>query len=503
MWNMSYQPSPPPGSSPELERAHRPYADLIAEIEAVDAQARGRGHRPSTPILGSGGQQPLDATTPDPWHQGSARGVAQARGPMTAHWFEYHTGFWGGFLSSLWSILVPVVAGMGMTFLLIVVMGLGVEENLISDYGLNRGLDRWLRATVGWVFFGGALIGLGATVIDLLRTHVQVRALVRAARRGAPRSRVPAPTQFDYVTRSPGIPLAWFLGLLGVMTGLVAIIAFFMALFDGFRDSISNWAFVAMTATTAILGGLIWIILRVIRPRIARDQRVITDHWDVPHQEAALRMAAPAPSAQQLQAGDKARRLPRILTTVGSVFLVPGVVLVMLMLMVRKPEGRQGPTAYYEPHIEARIQVVTAAFVVLVALGAAALTAAWLTSLLGDLRDRRDLRAAFDDPSVTSVDPVRVNHHIHPSSSVGASQLSALGAAILSLTLTAQYMARQGQIPFTDWEQPLWWATAVGVILTVGAWISAWYHQEHGRNWRNALLARWPQRPVQPPVDSG
>nr|BFF18056.1 hypothetical protein GCM10025730_15770 [Promicromonospora thailandica] len=319
---------------------------------------------------------------------------------MEPHWRVYPVSFVGRLVNGAINALGPFLLGIGASFVLLLAVAMVGEEALSGEPAVSSALDQLARAGMVPVLVLALGGGAVTTVLFALRQVITSRALVRAARGGAPRAAVPHPSQVDLVAAQPPF-LAFF-----IMSVLVAGIGLLMAVIAAFTVDGSElpilWGFLAATG----VGGVFVLLALAGRPAHHRRRREIAAHWTTADEQAAWRRAASARPAgdDEAELPPDLQRLRRRATWyeyVGIVCFALGFSLMQLWLFVTHPyrtRTEAGPRVEYAEGIEVVLVAGIWVFASFMVVAVALLVVGFFADSAVQRREQQILREALAAP---------------------------------------------------------------------------------------------------------
>lgn len=436
------------------------------------------------------------------------------------HWREYPIGFAGELAQAVSRTLMPLLTGVGVTFALMLSVGLIAEEGLI-DYSIAAPLDLLFRMSMG-VVLGVAYLSWVLTSITLSLRHITAsRAIDDAAAAGAPVTAVPHPSQVEQVIKdSPWMPLQVLAAIHIVAAVLGGITSLgFLGDSDGFGIMMLLGCIVVTVIMVMILSG----ISRRSHPAHRQRRERIARYWTTPYEKAAWQAARQQSTytiggKHFINQGGRLR-LGGLLTSAGTVLSAIAVVILYAHIFISHPEAETfrysynvdaGPRAEYDSGFEA---ILASALWVTLALVVAALVA-FLAGALIEARahtaERAGLRNALQDS--VAVRPPRDllarYAERHPmrfaqvAAAIGGIGL-VFGPATIVLGTVEMRDFAGGVEHFADLTGPAVIVTVVSAVLIVGAFAWNAIANVRGQELRNRLMGRWPTLPPQKPDSEG
>lgn len=419
----------------------------------------------------------------------------------TWHWHEYRVGLASEVARACVRSFTAFLAGLGGAFLLILGGGLLAEEDLLGNPGLEEAIDHLSRLSVG-VLMAFALIVMGVCAVAAFVQEVTTsRALVRAAARGASRHAVPSPDQVQSVITEPATLLRYFGWVNAVLAGLVGLIGLIVVLTG--NDS-EGWPIALIAFGYALVMSLVGFASQRWLPLAHERRRArIAAHWTAKDEAQAWKRAK---SVDRGGAGKKtapgSSKAASYIYGAGTLCVL-GFVALQASLAMRCRGGKyQCDEVYYSSMIEL---VLSWGFWLFVAtLPLAALLA--MIGVLLDWRQRRservDLLAMLADSRSGYPNKGLLTYHVrrrtHPLARVGA----AMSGAGLVFS-TSSYMLGHGvglgsyEI-FAVYRTEALTAMLISAGLFVATAVGTGIANVRGREFRNALLERWPTQPSLP-----
>lgn len=446
-----------------------------------------------------------------------------------AHWHEYRVDY----LGEIGSVLSRTLGALGIGALIALgtalLIGFAAEESTVADVLTGAGmseerietveltLDYLARMSIAPVMIIGLLsaagVGLGHTIRDVAVS----RAVVQAARDGAPKTAVPTPKQVEAIsqTRFTSLRRAFLFGVLPASLVLMPL------MFAGLGAApVVSLVIAAFYATVAV--GY-FRLRNTFEPRHGHRRIVIAEHWSTEDEQAAwdraresggssARISTDTQTSSTRWRADPRVRIGRLLVTAAIMFGVLSWNILKIYLRVRWPEAgyienrirhELGPRAEYSPEVE---RILTTALVVAVALSAALIIAAIVGNILegvGRRAERALLTAMIDDPAAPRPPHKALVTHGRRRPAPLAQGLAIFAALLLVYGIPVEIL---GTFPFDSFPDavglfspfrfPAAITIACGVVLFSAA--CAWnaHRSIHGRDLRNRIHARWPSTPT-------
>ncbi|WP_199038764.1 hypothetical protein [Glycomyces salinus] len=415
------------------------------------------------------------------------------------HWHEYPVGLGGEVARACVRALLAFLIGLGCSFVLILCVGLLVEEDMLGDPGLTNAVDDLFRMGIGVLMLLAVAVWAMFAVASHLREVTTSKALVEAAERDASRYDVPSPEQVESVTREPAKQLTYFgLGNAAVV-GLLGVLGLGIALFGGEPEALPFMliavGYAAIMALVALAGP------KWLTPAHERRQARIAAHWSANDEVQAWRPANRRTGREKKRFGLSIAERFMYGASVPAVLSFVALQASLSMRCASVP-GRghyECDDVTYSSPIESVLAVGFWIFAVLFPL--AVLLAA--VGVLLDWRQRRseraDLRERLADPrSGRPHEKVLAYHarrHMHPLALVGA----AMSGGGLVFGISA-YLVGQGKgLGSEDFFAVYRTESLVTLFASVGlfaaALLGSGIANARGRELRNALMRRWPTPP--------
>lgn len=428
-------------------------------------------------------------------------------------WHEYPVGFTGNMASAVARTLTALLIGVAGTFLLVVAVGLLGEEGVLP-YDTARMLDQFTRAAMMPVLILAWAGTLGACVAQIVRDVTVSRAALHAVRAGAPITDVPTPRQVASIITPPGSGLLIWIAFHLVLFAVAAPVALWMLI-----DEPHDASTMVVILVVCLGGGAALIVLAVwigrgLRASHLERRRRISDHWWPRHEQAAWTRAQYSDASARRHQG-VGRSVASLMTTVGSVGIVGALLLIYVLLFITHPDaqrwpgGQAGERAELSDELERLVDAGTTVFTVSVVLSLALLVAGFVIEGILDLRERRALREALADPSAGRPAADVLLRVADPAAPLLARTLVALGAGAVVLGWTGVSLGTGGLEDFASvydrstqrFEALVPVASFVrnaGIVMCLAGFFAAVNSAALGRELRNQLTARWPQRPPLP-----
>jgi hypothetical protein len=421
------------------------------------------------------------------------------------HWHDHEIGLIGEVARAYVGALLAFLIGLGCAFVLILGVGLLAEEDLLGDPGLKDAIDHLSRMSVG-VLMTLALVTWGASAVaSCVREVATSKALVDAAARGASRYEVPSPEQVASVTSQPTAQLTFFAWVNAAITGLLGVVGLIVMLVDRVNsESLLICSLITGYALVMCLVGLAGP--RWLGPAHERRQARIDAHWSAEDEAKARR-----PAAQQGGTGAAGKKLlfgssaaDRCIYGAAAVCVL-GVVVLQASLGMRCARvpghgASECDEVTYSSFVESILAWGFWIFAVLCPL-------AVLLAVIGVLLDwqqrraeRADLRERLADPrSHRPAEDLLAYHarrRMHPLALVGAA-ISGVGLVFsTSSYLVGQGMGLGSEDVFAVYRTGSLVAMFVSVGMFAAALLGSGVVNARGREFRNALMRRWPSLPT-------
>ncbi|UFU07400.1 hypothetical protein [Ruania halotolerans] len=441
------------------------------------------------------------------------------------HWHEYEVGLVGDVARDVNRTLSPLALGLLAAFALVLAAGLAEEEGLVFDLAYDLGMGGQAssaladavgfvaRMSLGVLLVLGYLVGFCICLSLSLRDLATSRALVRAARGGAPRDAVPNPMQVESVVNDSVGALRAFLYLTVAVAGLVALTLGGYALVEGWGEGMLVALVCALCTITVI--GVLRHISRVVVPDHQRRRREIAAHWTTADEEAAWArangVAGPHHSRKNSSTGRDVRvRIGSVITVVAGIgtgaayLLLNGLIIITHPHAQRWSGGDAGPRVQLDPAAERLVDIGTWTFGALIV---AVLIAAAIGNVVegaGHAAERRALHAALDDPQADRPAAAILAEYAERRSVRLAQVLSALAGIGLALGPAAAILSTFEVDSFTGATALFGNLRTPALLITGGSvvmvFVAFWWNStsnRRGRALRNRIMARWPVLPRQ------
>ena len=452
------------------------------------------------------------------------------------YWEEYPIGGVGEVLRTVSGVLIGLLIGLGVTFVLIIGVGLVVES---SSGPLADMFDQLARASMVPLLTvtptAAVLWALSGDIADV----ATIRAIRRAAERGAPVQAVPHPYQVRVVVEPPLSRLFGVLFFVLVMAGLGVVTMVVMPFTEGHIDDYVPIGFaISLVVGIAAVAGLLG--QRAYRRGHTARNAVIATHWHQDMEARAWRRArgvsggrSPRRRRKNDAGGEGAdnggaddgrreraaapgsRRLRRIAGGLDGAALV----LLSLSFLILLPAlglrcsavpGTAGQecheTSYDSSLVETLIVSGFAIFAVGIALAVVLGVVGLVVEVVANRIERSQLEAALEDPHSPRPEDSLLQRHTERRTPLVALLAAALAgtAALLGPALIALGSGRMEDVAslYDDAEVqfaayvPLGWGTVTAaILLLVLALALTAASGVLGRPMRNTLTRRWPTRP--------
>ncbi|MFI2489546.1 hypothetical protein ACH47X_21720 [Promicromonospora kroppenstedtii] len=425
------------------------------------------------------------------------------------HWRVYPMNFTGSLVNGAINALAPFLLGTGASFVLLLAVAMVGEEALSGMPAVSGALDQLARAGMLPVLVLALGAGVVTTVLLALREVITSRALVRAAREGAPRTAVPHPSQVDLVTAQP--PFLPFL----VMSVLVAGIGLLMAVVAAFTVNGSElpilWGFLVATG----VGGVFVLLALAGRPAHHRRRLEIAAHWTTTDEHAAWRRAAPARPADDHEAElppdlQRLRRRATWYEYVGIVCFALGFSLMQLWLFVTHPFRSMtdaGPRVEHGAGVEVVLVAGVWVFAALMVVAVALLVVGFFADSAVQRREQEILREALADPDARRPQRVLLRKYADHQPVVFAQALALLAALGTTLGWAVYSLGTGGMSDvatlYGDADEtfggfvPQALVTLGGsVAVVVAAVVWDGVAAARGDELRGRVVERWPVKPA-------
>lgn len=436
----------------------------------------------------------------------------------SARWVEYPLSVPGELAVALTRTLLPVLAGVGICFGLIIVIGLLGEEQLIPSRELTKALDLFSRFSMAPILLGGMAAWFLVALIQVGKQVATSRALVRAAEAHTPRTWVPHPNQLRLGTERPGSIYRSLFLVQGSVLGLFVVIGLPVLAFDYFEG---GWLVIAVPMAWLGILGLGYGALRefVVPAQDERKNRILS-HWSSRYRDEADEAAREAQGeirdgAVPQQGGDRTslQKVAGALVAVSGPMAGIGTLLLYGALLIshpnaqRWPGGRAGERADLSDELEMLVDQLVLWTAILV-------MAAVLTGLIGTVlqvvannREKRTMWNAVKDPTAERPAEPILRRHSSIQPELLAQILAALAGGVLCLGVTGTVLATWDVESFASIYRdaneifgPMVGVSSAlvnaGLLLLAGAMVVNYVTSLGGRDLRNALQARWPSTPL-------
>jgi|GEM_PF-2470111 len=425
-------------------------------------------------------------------------------------WYEYPVGFVGDLCWATARTLVAFLIGLGGVFLLVVAVGLLGEEGVLP-YEVARILDQFTRASMLPVLALVWALTLVASITQVAGSVAVSRAVAKAARAGAPVTQVPSPGQVAAIVSSPGGWLMMWCFFHIVLFAIAAPVALWMLISEpGDAPSMLIILGVTVGGGAVLIAVTAWLRLG-IRAAHGRRRGEISDHWWPRHEQAAWTRAQYTPNTTR-PARTPSGRAAGIAITVGSVGVAAALLLMSVLLFITHPDaqrwpgGQAGERAELTPELEGFVDAGTVVFTVLMTVGLLLVVVGSIIDGVTDLHERRHLRAAVVDPDAPRPPSEVLVKYSGPAVPSLARAAMALGAVAIVLGWTGVSLGSGSLEDFASVYSGSDESFAavlpssvfvrnVGIALCVVGLAAAMGNASLGRDLRNQLFERWPQRP--------
>lgn len=448
------------------------------------------------------------------------------------YWEEYPIGWVGEVLRTASGVLLGFLIGLGVTFALILGIGLIVEETSLLVSGMFDQLGRASMVPLLIATPSAAVLwALSADIADLST----IRSIRRAAERGAPVQAVPHPYQVRVLVEPPlsRVMMALIFALIAV--GLVLLALVILPFTEG---SVDSYVPIGIVVSLVAGGGGALALLAVRRYRAGHARRLapVARHW---HQDVEARAWSSARSASGGRTagrgrGAKARtrgrqdaedadavggteRMRRIAGALdfGAIFVGNLAFMILVPALGMRCStvpgsyaGQECEETYYssglvETLIASGFVVFAVGLILAVVLAVAGLVLEALASRIEGSR----LRAALADPSAPRPAQPMLQRHTERRTPLAAVLAAAL-AGMLTLLSPALIALGTGAMEdvaslYEDADErfaayvPLGQGgLALAILLLIAALALTAGAGILGRPLRNALTRRWPTLPA-------
>lgn len=315
------------------------------------------------------------------------------------HWRVYPVGFAGRLVNGAINALAPFLLGIGAAFVLLLAVAVIGDEALSGEPALSRALDQLARAGMMPVLVLPLCAGVALAALFALREAITSRALVRAAREGAPRTAVPHPSQVDLVAAEP--PFLAFL----VMSVLLAGIGLLMSVIAAFTINDSEQHILGGFLAATGVGAVFVLLALAGRPAHHRRRLEVAAHWTTADERAAWRRATSAgPAKDEAELPPDLVHLRRRATRyeyLGSACFVLGFGLMQVWLFVTHPYRTRtdpGPRQEYDDAVEMVLVAGTWVFAAFMVGAVALLVVGSFADSAVQRREQQILREALAAP---------------------------------------------------------------------------------------------------------
>ena len=448
------------------------------------------------------------------------------------YWEEYPIGVVGEALRTVSGVLVGLLIGLGVTFALIIAIGITVE----NTSGLLASMfDQLARASAAPLLIvtpaAAVLWAVSGDVADL----ATVRALRRAAERGAPVQAVPHPYQVRVVVEPPLTRVFGVLFFVLVMAGLGVLTMVVMPFTEGHIDDYVPIGLLgSLVVGAAAVAGLYG--RRAYRDGHKTRNAVIAEHW---HQDmearawrraksgsrgkGAKRRATNDAGQEGAESGSRERAAApgtRRMRQVAGGLDAAAMVVVSLSFLVMLPAlglrcsavptgtpGQECNETFYDSSLVETL-ILSGFAVFAVGLGVAVVlgVAGLVLAAAANRSEISRLRAALADPHAPRPEDALLQRHTERRTPLAALLSAALAgsAALFGPALVALGSGAMADVAtlYDDADErfgayvPLGWGiVAAAIVLLVLALALTSGAGVLGRPMRNALIRRWPTRP--------
>lgn len=436
------------------------------------------------------------------------------------HWVEYPLSVPGELTIALTRTLLPMLAGVGILFALILAIGLVGEEGVIPSRELTKALDLFFRFAMVPLVLGGLAAWLLVAAIQVMAQVATGRALVRAADSGAPKDRVPHPDQLAQVTSPPGSIYRWLALSHSAVLGLFVVIGLPVLALNYFEH---GWLVIAVPAAwiAVLLAGYWALTAFVAPPQEVRRNQILT-HWPSRHRSQAEEIARTAQSAGAKAAhrrGERGSGRSVVARTAGALIgasapvagvgalFIYGALLISHPHAQTWPGGRLGDRGDLSAGTEVFVDQLVLWAAVLVVVGVAMGLLGTILRAAAHTREQRMLWSAVNDPAAERPVEAVLRRHSSIAPALAAQALAALSGAALCLGTTGIALAtwdvasfagiyRDANAIFGPLLGTFRTTITAGLLLFAAAMVVNYVTTLSGRDLRNALQARWPSMPL-------
>lgn len=448
------------------------------------------------------------------------------------YWEEYPIGWVGESLRTVSGVLIGLLSGLGVTFALIIAIGLIVEN---SSGALGDMFDQLARASMMPLLMvtpaAAVLWALSGDVADVST----VRAIRRAAERGAPVEAVPHPYQVRVVVEPPLSRVFAVLFFVLVMAGLGVLVMVVMPFTEG---RVEAYMLIGLIGSLIVGAGAAAGMYgrKVYRAGHTARAAPIARHWHQDMEARAWRRARGASSdttstRRERSAGEGrsaeggrrdgaaapgARRMRQVaggldgaamvVLSLSLLVLIPALGLRCSAVPGSAPAQECHETFYESSFLETLIVSGFAIFAVGLALAVVLAVAGLVLEAVAVRIETARLEAALEDPWSPRPEDSLLQRHTERRTPMVALLAAALAgtAALLGPALIALGSGVMENVAslYDDADEqfaayvPLGWGVvaAANVLLVLAVALTA-VSGVFGRRLRNTLTRRWPTRP--------
>lgn len=438
-----------------------------------------------------------------------------------AHWHEYPlTGAWWLAAASA-RVLIWAMSAVGAGQLLIFAINLLGEQDLLPSETLTRTVDLFGRKGLLVAMLWLALMGMVCTWCVGVRARCTTRALVRAAREGAPATAVPAPHQVEDATEPAYggffVAACWICGMLSFFTA----IGWAVMLGDVSFDQSAVLVGLVVATILAVVPFSLALVLRSRGRAAQRAERpLIAAHWCPEDEAAAWARATPVNQPRTGPNEQEATPLPgRLLRYAASglaMVSATGIALAILLfyaiVIVAYPEHslaahHLGPRQHFGTVLDSVIHGGDWGVSVMLVVSALGFVSGSVLLGMADRRSTAALMALTTSASESRTPSIETEAAVagaRQSPGIGPLALGSLGALVVQLggtflviddpsmsEGTAQWQGMSvAELP--AFAFPL---IAPGVLLMVLAVVWGALQLARTRERRCLIMAHWPVRP--------
>ncbi|HIW64040.1 MAG TPA: hypothetical protein H9881_16415 [Candidatus Stackebrandtia excrementipullorum] len=418
-------------------------------------------------------------------------------------WHEYPVGFIGESARALLRTLIPFFAGVGATFVLLLVGSIVLDEGVVG-YRLTEPLDTMFRTSM-LVFLVVAYLSTFALAVAVgVRDTSTSRALDNAALSNAAVTEVPHPGQIEHVIEPPWWALLLFqFGHL--LIGVCGLIAGFMA----FGEEASS--------TQVVLGslGLIALVTPIIfwtylRAWPAHGQRRIriSQHWTTGREKAAWKTArgqslSPV-DGSEFTVSARRMKLGTTLATTAAVFGVVAVIVLVMHLFITHPDATgqwrydqpdAGPRAELDATSESILAAALSVGAVLAVLAVVVFAIGVLVEGAAHTAEKAALRRALEHSAGGRPPADVLKRHSERRSPRTAEVLAAFSGVGMIVGPTGWLVGTFDTDMSHGFASTGIAIVGIAVAFLVGSLIANAVANVRGQAMRNELLHRWPSIP--------